>query len=644
MAKNGAKPTILVVDDDEVLGQVLSRVLTRDDRTILQATNAAQALQLADKQDPQLALVDLCLPDIDGLELAKDLRSRHAKVPLILMTAYPMRLREHPEMANHFTRILTKPLNLQDLRQAVDSALGEETSFATTNTSSTAPPEIAPGLVKDSMPDRLLVEQRDQPIPAKSRSSKAARFLVGALVGLVALAGIAFFLPGLRSLWKKDGEARALSMPEKNLEVELAKDSPRTLVVPRKTEEALGIRDANGNAKGIVVVLPPEKGVPLVLSGSTALDPTRLQRIRARFPAEVIKIGQVLEDPTANPSGPTSFRELRTGDRVSKGDELLVFWSVEVGTKKSELVDALVQLRLDKEILDRSEAAGTSLPVVNLLTARRNVEADQNTIAKIQNTLQTWGIPKEDVQLVIDEAKQIAQRKGDRDRSKEQDWARVVIKANEDGVIIERNVNLHELVVDNSANLFVIAQVDRLSVQAHAREENLAELQKLDADQRNWTVSTVGAPPQKGKFTDIGYLVDPNQHSVLVKGYIDNPGDRIRGGQFVSVAIDRPAPPGVVEVPITAILEDGKQSVVFVQPDPKESRYTLRPVQVTRRFEKTAYVRSEWSPEEEAYFDWLFLQNGELVGVELLKPGERVLTSGALELKAALQDEESKSR
>src|SRR2546427_368845 len=105
MATNGA--TILVVDDDEVLGQVLSRVLTRDDRTILQATNATQALQLADKQDPQLALVDLCLPDIDGLELAKGLRTRHAKVPVILMTAYPMRLREHPEMANHFTRILT---------------------------------------------------------------------------------------------------------------------------------------------------------------------------------------------------------------------------------------------------------------------------------------------------------------------------------------------------------------------------------------------------------------------------------------------------------------------------------------------------------------------------------------------------------
>src|SRR5262249_16304625 len=79
-----------------------------------------------------------------------------------------------------------------------------------------------------------------------------------------------------------------------------------------------------------------------------------------------------------------------------------------------------------------------------------------------------------------------------------------------------------------------------------------------------------GGPAQKGMFTDISYLLDPNQHSAVVKGYIENPNGRLRGGQFVSVSIDRPAPPGVVEIPTTAILEDGKQSVVFVQPDPKK--------------------------------------------------------------------------
>src|SRR5260370_7429616 len=158
--------------------------------------------------------------------------------------------------------------------------------------------------------------------------------------------------------------------------------------------------------------MPPETALPLTLSGSTPLDPTRLQRIRARFPAEVIKIGQAVDDPATSRTGQTTFREWRTGDRLSKGDELLVFWSVEVGTKKSELVDALVQLRLNKEILERSDAAAGSIPAVTILTARRNVAADQNAIARAVNTLQTWGISKEDIQPDYEEPTEISQHKG----------------------------------------------------------------------------------------------------------------------------------------------------------------------------------------------------------------------------------------
>ncbi len=643
MSTNGKNPTILVVDDDEVLGQVLARVLTREGRTVLRASNAAQALQLADQQPPQLALVDLCLPDIDGVELAKSLRSRHADVPLILMTAYPLRLRDHPEKADHFTRILTKPLNVQELRQAVDIAL-EQTpapipgpAMPSTEETTLSQPEVS-----QREPAKLKAPTAESPAP--HHRSKSGMIVAGVLIASAALAGLAWITPGVPLPWKNNSEAAPARSPSRSIAVELDKTDPHTLFVPLETEKTLGIKDAKGKYKGVIRAMPPEKGLPLTLSGSTALDPTRLQRIRARFPAEVIKIGQAVDDPATSRTGQTTFREWRTGDRLSKGDELLVFWSVEVGTKKSELVDALVQLRLNKEILERSDAAAGSIPAVTILTARRNVAADQNAIARAVNTLQTWGISKEDIQAVYEEAKEISQHKGQRDRSKEEDWARVVIKAHDNGVIIERNVNLHELVVDNTANLFVVAQVDRLNVLAYAHEDILPELEKLEPAQRKWTVSTLGAQPQKGMFTDIGYLIDPNQHAGVVKGYIDNPGDRVRGGQFVSVAIERPAPFGVVEVPITALLEDGKESVVFVQPDPNQSRYSMRRVQVTHRFDKTAYVRSEWTPEEEFFFDWDFWLDGRPNDVELLLPGERVLTSGALELKAALEDEESKGK
>ncbi len=82
-----------------------------------------------------------------------------------------------------------------------------------------------------------------------------------------------------------------------------------------------------------------------------------------------------------------------------------------------------------------------------------------------------------------------------------------------------------------------------------------------------------------GPIDEIGYLIDPNQHTAVVKGYIDNIKEvdgswRLRAGQFVSVTVVLDPPKGVVEIPMNAIVDDGKQCVVFVQPKANESRYS----------------------------------------------------------------------
>ena len=85
-----------------------------------------------------------------------------------------------------------------------------------------------------------------------------------------------------------------------------------------------------------------------------SLDPTRLDRIRARFaPARVVELAKSgITRP--RPDKPSTAK-LRPGDRVSKGDLLGVFYSVDVGSKKNDLLDALVQLELDQKILDDAE-------------------------------------------------------------------------------------------------------------------------------------------------------------------------------------------------------------------------------------------------------------------------------------------------
>jgi cobalt-zinc-cadmium efflux system membrane fusion protein len=127
----------------------------------------------------------------------------------------------------------------------------------------------------------------------------------------------------------------------------------------------------------------------------------------------------------------------------------------------------------------------------------------------------------------------------------------------------------------------------------------------------------------------------------VIKGYIDNPGDKLRAGQFVTATVNLPAPPDVVELPLTALAEDGKQSFVFVQPDPSQPRYTMRRVYVSHRFEKSAFVRSRLTPAQRK-----LTPEEAALGMQPrqpLKPGERFITNGVLELRAALEDKESKA-
>ena len=82
------------------------------------------------------------------------------------------------------------------------------------------------------------------------------------------------------------------------------------------------------------------------------------------------------------------------------------------------------------------------------------------------------------------------------------------------------------------------------------------------------------------------------------------------------------------------------QSVVFVQSDPAAHQFTMRRVHVTHRFDRSVFVRNTPLPKEEQ----LTAKEAEegLLPKEPLRPGERVLLAGAVELKAALQDLESR--
>jgi DNA-binding response OmpR family regulator len=79
-------PTVLVVDDDRTVADVVSVYLTNAGYSVLSAADGASALELADAQLPHLVVLDLMLPGVPGLEVCRRLRAL-GPVPIIMLTA-----------------------------------------------------------------------------------------------------------------------------------------------------------------------------------------------------------------------------------------------------------------------------------------------------------------------------------------------------------------------------------------------------------------------------------------------------------------------------------------------------------------------------------------------------------------------------
>lgn len=77
---------VLVVDDDDTVREVLRRYLTRDGHEVIEAADGISGLNLVRSQHPDLLVLDLMLPGMDGLEVCREIRKTSA-VPVIMLTA-----------------------------------------------------------------------------------------------------------------------------------------------------------------------------------------------------------------------------------------------------------------------------------------------------------------------------------------------------------------------------------------------------------------------------------------------------------------------------------------------------------------------------------------------------------------------------
>ncbi|MCO6360956.1 sigma-54-dependent transcriptional regulator [Roseivirga pacifica] len=119
--------TILVVDDDPSFNNMLSAFLKRNNFHVNSVFSSASALASLSQQTPDLVLTDFKLPDMDGLELMREIKDRAPNASMILMTNYSDVRTAVKSIQLGAFEFVTKPVNPDELLLTVNAALKQST-------------------------------------------------------------------------------------------------------------------------------------------------------------------------------------------------------------------------------------------------------------------------------------------------------------------------------------------------------------------------------------------------------------------------------------------------------------------------------------------------------------------------------------
>ena len=113
--------SILAVDDEQNLLELLMTVLGKRGFKVKTALNGIEALKLLDQESFQLALLDLKMGPVNGVQLLKEIKDRRPVIKVIMMTAYPTSETRTQASANGASAYLTKPVDIQKLVDTINS-------------------------------------------------------------------------------------------------------------------------------------------------------------------------------------------------------------------------------------------------------------------------------------------------------------------------------------------------------------------------------------------------------------------------------------------------------------------------------------------------------------------------------------------
>lgn len=117
---------VLYIEDNESNRLLVLRVLSAEGHTVLEAENGIEGLEVTERERPDLILVDISMPDMDGYEVATRLRALGSagQVPIVALTANVMRGDRERSLQAGCDGYIQKPLDVDLLPSQVEAFLG----------------------------------------------------------------------------------------------------------------------------------------------------------------------------------------------------------------------------------------------------------------------------------------------------------------------------------------------------------------------------------------------------------------------------------------------------------------------------------------------------------------------------------------
>ena len=124
------RPRVVIIDDDARVASILGDfvLVMRPQCSVETASNGETGLEAVRRERPDLILLDLRMPGIDGVEVVKRIRDMDASVPVIVITGAGDLVDTSAALASGARACLRKPVDLEQFKQLVSDVLGESPS------------------------------------------------------------------------------------------------------------------------------------------------------------------------------------------------------------------------------------------------------------------------------------------------------------------------------------------------------------------------------------------------------------------------------------------------------------------------------------------------------------------------------------